>query len=107
MRERSGWGKRTLPQGHGDGRRPSTTATAATSPKVAEVSVDAAERVKVNKVWVAGDIGSQIINPSSAINQAQGARDRRHEPPDGTGRSRSQGGKAEQSNFHQYQPTAA
>lgn len=41
--------------------------------EVAEVTVSADKRLKVNKVWAVGDIGSDVINPLHARNVAQGA----------------------------------
>ena len=40
---------------------------------VAKVKVGQNGKLTVQKVWVVGDIGSQVINPTNALNQAEGS----------------------------------
>jgi isoquinoline 1-oxidoreductase beta subunit len=67
--------------------------------EVVEVRV-AKGQISIPQVWVAGDIGSQVVNPSNALNQVRGA------VIDGLGQALGQAvtfedGKAMQTNFHQ------
>jgi isoquinoline 1-oxidoreductase beta subunit len=68
--------------------------------EVVQVTVAASGTFKVDKVWVAADVGSQIINPIGAENQVQGA------ALDGIGQALAriniENGRTVQSNFHDF-----
>ena len=69
--------------------------------EVVEASLDQRNRPLVHNVWVAGDVGNQIINPFGALNQVEGS------IIDGLGQAiqlavEIKGGAAKQSNFHNY-----
>ncbi len=70
--DKAEWGKHTLPKGTGMGVGFHYSFQGYFA-HVALVSVDAQKRVTVQRVWTAGDVGSQIVNPSGAEAQAQGA----------------------------------
>lgn len=98
--ERSGWGKRTLPKGTALGVAFHYSHLGYFA-EVAEVSVNANKKVKVNKVWVVGDVGSQIINPNAAKSMVQGS------VIDGLSELMSQeitlkAGRVVQTNFHEH-----
>lgn len=108
--EKSGWASRKLDEPKGSSLQGARTAMGIAChyshrgyfAEVAEITLAKDNALKVNKVWVAADVGRQIINPSMAINQCQGA------VMDGLSELMTQeitieGGRAVQSNFNQYQ----
>jgi isoquinoline 1-oxidoreductase beta subunit len=70
--------------------------------EVVDVTVSEKGAVKVDKVWIAADVGSQIVNPINALHQVQGA------CIDGVGQAVSglalklDKGAITATNFHQY-----
>lgn len=97
--EKSGWGRRSLPKGSGMGIGFHYSHRGYFA-EVAEVTVLPGKKIRVNRVWVAGDVGSHIINPGAAENLTQGA------VVDGMSEMIQEitlaKGRVEQSNFHDH-----
>ena len=70
--EMSQWGKKTFPKGTGQGVAFHFSHQGYIA-EVAEVSVSQSGDLKVNQVYAAVDVGSQIVNLSGAENQVEGS----------------------------------
>ena len=98
--EKSGWSTRRRARGTGMGVAFHFSHRGYFA-EVVQVSVSRSGKLKVERVWAVGDIGSEIINPSNAENQVQGS------VLDGLGQALAQEitidrGRTVQSNFHDF-----
>jgi isoquinoline 1-oxidoreductase subunit beta len=98
--EKSNWGRVQLPRGTGRGIAFHFSHRGYFA-EVVQATVSRDGELKVDKVWVAGDVGGQIINPLNAVHNTQGA------VLDGLSEALGQeitiqGGRTVQANFHNF-----
>ena len=98
--ERSNWGNESLPRGTGMGVAFHYSHRGYFA-EVVQATVTQQGQVMVDKVWAVGDIGSHIINPLNAENNAQGG------VVDGLSMAMGQeitfaNGRTQQANFNEY-----
>jgi isoquinoline 1-oxidoreductase subunit beta len=98
--EKSEWGRTKLPRGTGRGVAFHFSHRGYFA-EVVQATVKRTGELRIDKVWVAGDIGSTIINPLNAEHQVQGA------VIDGLSQAVGQEitfekGATVQNNFHEY-----
>ena len=96
--EKSDWRKRKKEKGRGMGIA-AFYCHGSYFAEAAVVSVDSENRITVHQIWAAGDVGSHVINPRAAENQALGGiiEGLSHMEQEIT----LSEGKVEQANFHQ------
>lgn len=100
VRDKSGWGTADLPEGTGQGVAFHFSHRGYFA-EVVQATVSRDGELGVDRIWVAGDVGRQLVNPSNAVNQVQGA------ALDGLAQALDQeitfeGGRTKESNFHNF-----